>query len=105
MFSRLVLLVTAWVVSHAIAFAQVSESRPAIPTPEQQQAILTQLEETLGLSKAKTKADKVQVVTELMKLVDDSSESPDELYVLLDTVIPLIRETSDFAAHQIAVQK
>ncbi len=105
MFSRLVLLVTAVVVSQALAFAQVSESRPAIPTPEMQKEKLAQLDESLGLSKLKTTADKQQAITQLMELVDQSSESPDDLYVSLTTVIPLIRETSDFAAHQIAVQK
>ena len=103
--SRMALLVTAWVVSQAVAFAQVSESRPAIPTPDQQQAIRAQLDETLGLSNAKTKVDKERAVAKLMELVDQSRESPDDLYVSLITVIPLIRETGDFAAHQVAVQK
>ncbi len=104
-FSRFVWLVSAWVVSQSIAFAQVSESRPAIPTPEKHKAIHAQLDETLGLSKLKSKADKEQAVTKLMEIVEQSGESPDDLYVSLKTVIPLIRETGDFAAHQIAVQK
>ncbi len=104
-FSRFAYLFTAWVVSQSIAFAQVSESRPAIPTPEEHKAILAQLDETLGLSNLKSKADREQAVTKLMEIVEQSGESPDDLYVSLKTVIPLIRETGDFAAHQIAVQK
>ena len=103
--SCIVLLVIALVASPMIAFAQVSASRPAIPTPETQNAIRAQLDESLGLSTIRTKEDRQRAVVKLMELVDQSRESPDDLYVSLITVIPLIRETGDFAAHQVAVQK
>lgn len=98
-------MLTALVVSQTTAFSQDSASRPAIPTPERQTEILALLDETLGLSKLKSKADKEDAVTKLMELVDQSSDSPDELYVTLNTAIPLLRETGDLDTHQIAVQK
>ena len=81
------------------------DSRAAIPSADRQKSIRTQLDETLGLSKATTTTKKQQALRDLMKLADDPATTSDELYGVLQAALPLIREKSDLAALRTCIQK
>ncbi len=82
-----------------------SDSRVAIPSADRQKSIRTQLDETLGLSKATNTSKQQQALRDLMKMADDPATSSDEIYVVLQAALPLIREKSDLATLRKCIQK
>ena len=79
--------------------------RVAIPSNERQKSIRVQLDDSLGLAKATNTLKKSQALKDLMKIADDPATSGDELYVVIQAALPLIREKSDLAALRTTVQK
>jgi hypothetical protein len=74
-----------------------SDKRASIPSAERQIEIRKLLYETYGLSKATDTAKKQKVLKELMDVAANAATSTDQLYVVLEIALPLLKETNDFA--------
>jgi hypothetical protein len=82
------------------SWASDTPTRTAVPSAEKQKEVQAQLDESLGLSKAKTRTARQEAVSQLSKMASDPGVSPDELYVILKVAIPLAKELEDFAAYR-----
>lgn len=82
-----------------------TDQRVAAPSADIQKGIRARLDEAVGIAKANNIVKKQQAVRELMTMAGDLATSSDELYVVLQSAFPLIRETEDIAALRVAVQK
>lgn len=91
--------------SGVVLAQEPADSRLAIPSAERQKSIRTQLDETLGLTKATNTLKKSQALKDLMMIAGDPATSGEELYVVLQVALPLIRERSDLPALRTTVQK
>lgn len=94
----LLLAVIALAISMS-AQAADSEEKEAIPSAARQAQVRKLLEETLELSKASTPAKKQQAAQKLTLMVSDPDTPPDELYVVLTTALPLLRELGDLPTY------
>ena len=96
-----VLLFAAWSVT---AIAQDSEpAKSAVPTATRQAEVRKLLDETFELSKASTPAKKQQAAQKLMEMAADPATAGDELYVVLVTALPLLREAGDLPTYLTAI--
>lgn len=96
-------LCAAW---SLVASAQDAKTvKAAVPSAARQAEIRKLLDETFELSKANTAAKKQQAALKLMEMAGDSATMGDELYVVLTTVLPLLREAGDFPAYLTAVDQ
>ncbi len=94
-------LFAAWSV---VASAQDTEpAKSAVPIAARQAEVRKLLDETFELSKASTPAKKQQAAQKLMEMAGDSATAGDELYVVLVTALPLLREAGDFPTYLTAV--
>ncbi len=82
-----------------------SDSRVAVPSADVQQSKRTQVDGAVGLAKATTIPQKQKALRELMTMASDLGTTSDELYAVLQSAFPLIRETGDIAALRVAMQK
>ncbi|HEY4260633.1 MAG TPA: hypothetical protein VGM98_10745 [Schlesneria sp.] len=94
----LLLAVVALAISRCAQAAE-PEEKAAIPSVARQAQVRKLLEETLVLSKASTTAKKQQAAQKLMEMASDSNTPPDELYVVLTTALPLLREIGDLPTY------
>ena len=88
--------------------ANAQDAKPAkatVPTAARQAEIRKLLDETFELFKANTAAKKQQAAQKLMELAGDSATAGDELYVVLATVRPLLREAGDFQTYLATVEQ
>lgn len=96
-------LFAAWSVT---AIAQDAEpAKAAVPTAARQAEVRKLLDETFELSKANTATKKQQAAQKLMEMAGDSATAGDELYVVLVTALPLLREAGDFPTYLTAVEQ
>ena len=97
------LLFAAW---SATAIAQDTEPvKSAVPAATRQAEVRKLLDETFELSKATTTAKKQQAAQKLMEMAGDSATAGDELYVVLVTALPLLREAGDFPTSLAAIEQ
>ncbi len=75
-----------------------AQTRASVPSVEQQKESAKLLEEIHKLSRLKTAPEKQDVVKKLMASSRDKSLASDQRYGVLTTVIPLAKETGDFAS-------
>ena len=87
------------------AAAQDVAPKVAIPTPDRQAQIRKLLDETFELSRATTAVKKQQAARKLMEMAGNSATTPDELYVVLVSAFPLLRESGDFPTYLKAVDQ
>lgn len=92
--SVLLLVMIALAISRCVQAADTAE-KAAIPTAVRQGQIRKLLDETLALSKANTTIKKQEAIQKLTEMASDSNLPPDELYVVLTTTLPLVREQGD----------
>ncbi len=96
-----VVLFAAWSVT---AIAQDTEpAKSAVPTAARQAEVRKLLDETFELSKASTPAKKQLAAQKLMEMAGDPATAGDELYVVLVTALPLLREAGDFPTSLAAI--
>ncbi len=96
-------LCVAW---SLVASAQDAKpGKAVVPTTARQAEVRKLLNETFELSKANTTAKKQQAAQKLMELAGDSATAGDELYVVLVTVLPFLREAGDFQAFLVVVEQ
>ncbi len=84
-----------------IAFPQEQDAPPAkisIPSEPRVREIRSLLDETLELAKATTPVRKKAALRKLLELAADPATPPDELYVVLQTALPIARDVGDAAA-------
>ncbi len=94
-------LFAAWSVT---ASAQDTEpAKSAVPIAARQAEVRKLLDETFELSKASTAAKKQLAAQKLMEMAGDPATAGDELYVVLVTALPLLREAGDFPTYLTAV--
>ncbi len=108
MASRFVTLSTAGLVLFWMASVLLSQERdtPASVPPEaRQKEIRAQLDDALGVSKARTTTQKQEATRGLMEMALDPGVSPEELYVVLRAALSLVQETGDFETHELAASK
>ena len=91
--------------STLMALGEDSPVGAPIPPAPRQVEIRKLLDETFELSKANTSTKKQQAAQQLMEMARNPATSPDELYVVLVTTLPLLRERGDFATYWEAVEK
>lgn len=89
----------------SVSFGQEQAAPTPIPTEVRQKEIRSQLDDALGVSKAKTTTQKQAATRGLMEMALDPGVSPEELYVVLRDVLSLVQETGDFETHQVAAIK
>lgn len=73
------------------------------PDADTQAAVSQILNEAVGLTGASSPAQKKQAISRLMQMAANSTQSPDELYVILDQSFPLIYEVGDAATLKKAI--
>lgn len=100
--STVVFILLGWV---GVSFGQERATLTPIPTEVRQKEIRAQLDDALGVSKAKTTAQKQAATRGLMEMALDPGVSPEELYVVLRAALSLVQETGDFETHQVAAIK
>ena len=96
-------LCAAWSVT---ADAQdAGAAKAVVPFATRQAEIRKLLDETFELSKTNTATKKQQAAQKLMEMAGNSATARDELYVVLATALPLLRETGDFPTYLTAVEQ
>jgi hypothetical protein len=88
-----------------VSFGQEPAAPTPVPSEARQKEIRGQLDDALGVTKAKTTPQRQQATRGLMEMALDPGVSPDELYVVLHSVLSLVKETGDFESHQLASLK
>jgi hypothetical protein len=84
---------------------EVVKAKSAVPTAVRQAEIRKLMDATFGLSKANTSSKKQEAVQTLVKMAGNPRTPPDELYVVLVTALPLIRDIGDFPMYLAAVEQ
>ena len=95
------MLCAVW--SFAASAEDAKPAKAAVPAASRQAEVRKLLDETFELSKANTAAKKQQAAQKLMEMAGDSATTGDELYVVLVTALPLLREAGDFPTYLTAV--
>lgn len=88
-----------------VASAQDTSTKSPVPSLARRTEIRKLLDETIDLPKANSAAKKQQAAQRLMEMAKDSATTPDELYVVLTTALPLLREAGDFTIFLAAVDQ
>ncbi len=82
-----------------------SEGRAPIPVAERQAMLKNQLREGLRLDEATTSTRRQQALRQMMKLVEDPDIQTDELYVVIQTALPIIHERNDIGSLRTVVTR
>ncbi len=101
--SLAVVLCAAW--SLAASAQDTKPAKAAVPSAERQAEVRKLLDETFELPKASTAAKKQQAAQKLMEMAGNPATAADELYVVLVTALPLLRDAGDFPPFLVAVEQ
>ena len=90
------LLCVAW---SMVSVAQDKATKAVVPSVSRQVEVRKLLDETFAISKATSATKKQQVAQKLMEMAGNPATMGDELYVVLATALPLLRDAGDFPAY------